>query len=334
MTKRIDIVLFLLLAATLLVGCSHRNTPTEPVTTTNKEITLKTRVSTMLKRLTTVDSNTALQGYDLKIDAYFHGTGTKYLDSKKLHYTGGDPIWQFWSNGEPGSQEHYYWPILGSDYIPAEGDPIHVPSLDFVGFCPYTKPAYIGAPTYAHATGVSFTCDMSTYMTPASQTSMQEYLIAVSNGQTLADQDAHNGVPMEFKHPFALIKFVIAEGSGTAVTVDSIGISDLYTTATCTYDGTDLTWGSHDDAAAMSQDGLNLRVDGTTETLPFMVIPKNYGTKTLTIKGTWTDWSNPLTKNLSAEVNLDWQPGYIYTYTLTVTKYALKVDITRYTEQW
>ena len=326
MTKRIDIVLFLLLAAMLLVGCSHRNDPTEPLTTTKNEITLKTGVTSRIKRIAGIDSNSDLQEKALKIDAYYNGTDTKHINGTKLVYD--TDHWRF--DDGSGNELHYYWPFEGSKT--SSGD--DASTLDFVGFCPFTKPAYIGAPTYAHATGVSFTCDMSTYMTPASQTSMQEFLIAVSNSQTLANQEAHNGVPMEFKHPFALIKFVIAEGSGTAVTVDSIGISDLYTTATCTYDGTDLTWGSHDDAAAMSQDGLNLRVDGTTETRPFMVIPKNYGTKTLTIKGTWTDWSNPLTKNLSAEVTLDWQPGYIYTYTLTVTKYALKVDITRYTEQW
>lgn len=333
MTKIHDIVLFLLLAAGLLVACSHRNDPTDPLTTEKNEILVRSNVVGFMRgnRIQSIDTNTDLQEKDLKIDAYYHDSNTKYLDGKKLHYTGGDPAWVFWSGT---AQEHYYWPILGSEYIPAEGDPISVSSLDFVGFCPYEKPAYIGAPTYAHATGVSFTCDMSSHMTPASQIDMPEYLIAVSNGQTLADQDAHNGVPMEFKHPLALVKFVIADASGTAVTVNSISIADLHTGGTCTYDGTDITWDSYSGTPAdMELTGLSLHVGETTETLPFIVIPFS-GTKTLTVNASWDDWSEVDNKDINTEVTFDWQPGYIYTYTLTVTKYALKVDITRYTEQW
>jgi hypothetical protein len=42
-----------------------------------------------------------------------------------------------------------------------------------------------------------------------------------------------------------------------------------------------------------------------------------------------------VTKDLSADVSFDWEPGYSYTYTLTVTKYALKVETEEtFTEQW
>lgn len=84
----------------------------------------------------------------------------------------------------------------------------------------------------------------------------------------------------------------------------------------------------------MELDDLNLQYGtATTETTPYLVIPKNYGSKTLTVNATWDDWSN-VTMDVSADVDFDWQAGNIYTYNLTLEKYALKVDILKFTEQW
>jgi len=279
-------------------------------------------------RANTIDSNTLLQGQDLKIDAYYHDTETKYLNGAKLHYSSG---WKFWDGS---AQLHYYWPIEGSVYDPSSAN-ITVSSLDFVGGCPFTTPGYV-TPTYSHSTGLSFTCNMSSYMTNTDQASMPEYLVAVLNGQTYSTQtDAGGALPLVFKHPFALVKFVITEGSGTHVQVNSVSIPALYTGATCTYNGSTMSWGSYDEEskAAMTVT-QTLEIGGTTQSTPFIVIPKNYGSKALTVNCTWDDWSD-VTKNLSADVNFDWQPGYIYTYNLTVTKYALKVETEEtFTEQW
>jgi hypothetical protein len=143
---------------------------------------------------------------------------------------------------------------------------------------------------------------------------------------------------MTFKHPFALIKFVIAEGSGTHVQVNSISIAELNTGGTCTFnaDGTASTWSSHSGSATMTITPATPLKYGTssTQTTLLMVIPNNYGSKTLTVNGTWDDWSDVANKNISTDIDINWQPGYIYTYNLTVTKYALKVDIEKFTEQW
>lgn len=324
------IQLLFLLAAGLLAGCSDTNVPEQKKQQT--EIALITGVTGMQRRAATIDNNTALQGYDLKIDAYFHGTYTKYLEDTKLHYTGGDPAWVFWDGSE---QEHYYWPFDGAVYDPS-GANITYTSLDFVGLCPFTKPAYIGTSTYDYATGVSFACDMSSYMTLAEQETMQEYLVAVLNSQTLATQTAAGGsLPLQFKHPLAQIKFVITAASGTHVQIDSISIPGLYTGGSCRYDGTTLSWSDFSGSAAMSQDELDLKY-GTakTETTPFFVIPNNYGTKYLTVKATWDDWDDVTIRNYGTNVNFNWEPGHIYVYNLTLDKYALKVDIQKYTEQW
>lgn len=289
------------------------------------EISVKTNVMGMLSRANTIDSNSELQGQYLKIDAYYHDTETKYLNGVKLHY---DSSWKFWD----GSQVHYYWPIEGSV---AEG-PITVSSLDFVGFCPYAKPAYIGTPTYNHSTGVSFTCDMSSYMTKTAQAEMPEFLVGVLPNQTYATQtDAGGALPLIFKHPFALVKFVINAASGTHVQINSISIAGLYTGATCTYDGSTMSWGSYDDESKATMTiTQTLKIGGTTEGTPFVVIPKDYGIKYLTVNATWDDWSNVTISDYGTDVNFNWEPGHIYTYNLTLDKYGLKVDIEKFTEQW
>ena len=318
-----------LLAAMLLAACNSSDSDDSPVATSQNEIHLTTNVTSMpsATRATTIDNNTELQGCDLKIDAYYHGTETKFLDGKTLHYDAS--AWKFWAGG---AQEHYYWPFDGST-VTIAGSSTVASTLDFVGYCPYEKPAYIDDPTYNHSTGVSFTCNMNDYMTLADQSSMQEFLVSVLPNQTLATQTTAGGaLPMVFKHPFALIKFVITSASGSHVQINSISLSEMKTAGTCTYNGETMSWGSYDGSATMSI-AQTLKNGGTTETTPFVVIPNNYGSKTLTVNATWDDWSN-VTVDVTANVDFNWEPGKIYTYNLTLAKYILIVDTQKYTEQW
>ena len=323
-----------LAAGMLLAGCSKDSgDSTQQVGGEPQEIRVQTNVTSMLKgsRATTINSNSQLQTYDLKIDAYYNGTNEKYLDATKLHYTGGDPTWVFWDGS---AQLHYYWPIDGST-VTIAGNPTTASTLDFVGFCPFDKPAYIGTPTYNHSTGVSFTCDMSSYMTLDDQEDMQEFLVSVLPNQTLAAQTAEGALPMVFKHPLAVIKFTITAASGTHVKINSIKLTGLKTAGTCTYDGTTMDWGEYSGSADMTIT-QELKNGGTTETSNFLVIPNNYDSKYLTVNATWDDWSNTVTiSDYGTNVDFNWQAGYIYTYNLTLDKLGLKVVIeNKYTEQW
>lgn len=310
----------------LLTGCSSDDAP-QPAVGEKSEIAFNADVWRMKEntRVATIDGNPALQTKDIRIDAYPHGTDEAYLSGARLHYDGG--TWKFWDGS---AQQHYYWPFDGSKT--ASG--ATASTLDFVGFCPYTTPGYVSSTAFDSSTGASFTCDMSSYMTSASQAAVSEYLVALTASQTLATQtDAGGAVPMTFRHPFAMVKFAIATASGTTVKINNVSIGGLATSATCGYDGTDLTWSSLSGNAAITA-AEELQVGGAlTETTPLLVIPSDYGTKTLTVNATWTDWSD-VTKDISTDLSFNWQPGYIYTYTLTVTKYALKVDTSKFTEQW
>lgn len=338
MFRYITLSVVLTAALMLLSACSNSDdapTTAAPAETAPQEVLFNANVHRMLDgtRANTIDNNTLLQGQDLKIDAYFHGTNTAYLDSKHLKYD--TDHWRF-DNGS-GTELHYYWPIEGSV---AEG-PITVSSLDFVGYCPFATPGYIASTSYNHSTGVTFTATMPTtevdavnYMTLENQASMQEFLVGVLPNQTYATQTAAGGaLPLQFKHPFALIKFTITAASGTNVQINSISISGLNTSGSCVFNGTTSTWSSLSGSATMTLAQV-LKNGGTTVGTPFVVIPKNYGTKYLTVNATWNDWGNVTITDYGTDVAFNWEPGHIYTYNLTLDKYGLKVDAETFTEQW
>ena len=330
MTKKQYILSFAAaaLTAVLLTGCSGDSasdiSPDPTPSTGKSEIKVNADIWRMMEgtRVTTYDNQAALQtdGH-FTCAVYQANTTTPYINATRVDWNG-STAWEF-TDGK------HYWPATGN--------------LDFFAYMPKagSLPSYITTgPTYAvngtPAPAPYFVCT-NLPMTNAGQEGLQEFIWALTPGQNKASQGA-SGVTMTFKHPFALIKFVIAEGSGTHVQVNSISITELNTGGTCTFNaaGTASTWSSHSGSATMTITPATPLKYGTssTQTTLLMVIPNNYnGSKTLTVNGTWDDWSN-VTKDISTDISIDWQPGYIYTYTLTVTKYALTVDIQKYTEQW
>jgi hypothetical protein len=153
---------------------------------------------------------------------------------------------------------------------------------------------------------------------------LKEFIYALTPDQSKAEQGA-SGVTMTFKHPFARVKFVLSSASGSNVKVNSITIPHLYTGATYTHNSGWAIW--------TGDESLEISGNPATGDTYYLVVPNNYGSKTFTVSATWTDWSS-VTKNISADVTVNWQAGRSYTYTLTLSKYALKVDIDKYTEQW
>ena len=357
MYHRVNFYGLLLTAGMLLAGCSKdsgdsaQQAKQEP-----QEIRVQTNVTNVLKgnRAATIDDNAALQGQNLKIDAYYHDTETKYLDGTKLHYTGGDPTWVFWDGS---AQLHYYWPFEGSTVA---GGSTVASTLDFVGFCPYDKPAYIGDPTYNHSTGVSFTCDMRSYMTNTAQASVSEFLVGLTQNQTYSTQTA-SGVPLSFKHPFARIRFQLA-ASHPNVQINVITFKNLKTGGPCTFSPAgNSSWSSLTGnadlvmtLASKDGDGNYIAADINTfnsypaSELPIggysggahqyddlIVIPQEWNGE-IEVNASWNDWGDtPVAHTVTATIPAaTWQPGYSYTYTFTITLEDLVVNLTDFTEQW
>ena len=320
MTKKQYIISFAAaaLTAVLLTGCSGDSASSiEPEPQDTKTgIKVNADVWRVMEgtRATTYDNQTALQTEgSFTCGVYTENTTTAYVSPTTVNWSSTE--WLF-SDGK------HYWPSSGN--------------LDFFAYMPATKPDYISAVTYAvngtPAPAPYITCaDLPIALTPTDAT--KEFIWALTTGQNKAGQGA-SGVTMNFKHPFARIKFKLSTESGTNVKVNSITIPTVYRDGTCTLTGTGSsavsTWPSLSDNAG------DLVITGnpaTNNDMFYLVIPNNYGSKTLTVNATWSDWSN-VTKNVTASVAFNWVPGYSYTYTLTLSKYALKVDVTKYTEQW
>lgn len=301
---------WLVLAAILLSGCSGDDSPNHANNNNgNKtEIKVNADVRRMMEgtRTTTFDNIAAIKEEgSFTCTAYDEGTTTVNTTSNvdgKVSWNGSN-AWVF------DDGEKHYWPESGN--------------LDFFAYMPAAenlsiKAPYITRPTYTTARQPQFTCDMT-------KTVDKEFIYALTTGQNRDDNIA--GVNMNFQHPFARIYFQLSSASGTAVTINSITISgNFYKTGTCTFDGADSEWSNFGGASALGTLTINT---------PYLVIPYNYGSeKTITVEAVWDEWSNFTTSVTSSPLTINWQAGYSYTYTLTLTKYALKVDTEKYTEQW
>ena len=321
MTKNLKYIALCLLVTLLASACSKDGADGNEVTNRNeakKEIGIKPDVWKMAEatRATTYD-NSALVSSGFKCTAYNAGTATVNTDANinGTSVTWSDSRWVFYG---------------GSRYWPTSGD------LDFFAYAP-TSPSYV-AVTYAvagtpAAAAPHFTCsDLPLSLTPSDAT--QEFIWALTTGQNKADQ-GESGVTMTFRHPFARVKFKRSASSSANVTVNSITIPAIYRDGTCTLTGTGntatSTWSGLDD----NDDGLVITGSpATSDDTFYLVIPNNYGSKTLSVAITWKEWDVEYSETLTAPLTINWAAGYSYTYSLTITKNDLKVDVEKFTEQW
>lgn len=295
--------LLLLITAFVLSACSSDDTNTTPNAANDSEIRFDVGVWNMMEGTrATFYTDAQLQNEGFMCAAYNAGDVTEYISPVEVNWDGDS--WEF----EGGKR---YWPASGS--------------LDFFAYSPQTPPAYISGSTYTTARTPQFTCnDLPTTLTPTDAT--KEFVWALTAGQSKAGQGA-SGVAMTFQHPFARVKFKLSAASGANVTVNRITIPYVCCDGTYTY-GTG--WSSQADN---DQDLVISGNPATNDDAAYLVIPNNYGSKTLTVNATWSDWGTA-TKDVSANVDFSWEAGYSYTYTLTLSKEALIVDVNKYTEQW
>ncbi len=310
-----------LLSAMLLVGCSGDDSPNADPTGDEKEIRLNAEVWQVMEgtRAATYDNSTLTSG-SFKCYAYNDGETSLYLDGLTVSYSAGQ--WSF----DAGRQ---VWPDNVLNFF------AHMPA-DLDGTC-------YSFSSYTEDTPVLTCADLPVTITRGSDATTKELIVAYAPQQDKAGtnsslQPTPGQVALSFKHPFARVRFKLSAESGSNVIVNSITIPAIYRDGTCTFNGLanpqTFTWSSLDD----NDEGLVISApsvgsQATDDGAYYLVIPNNYGSKTFTVSATRTDWSN-VTKDISADVTVNWQAGRSYTYTLTLSKYALKVDIDKYTEQW
>lgn len=318
--------IWLVLAATLLPGCSGDDSPNQANNNNGKdsEIRLNAEVWRVMEgtRATTYDGST-ITSEPFKCYAYNDGGTSPYLDGLTVSYSAGQ--WSF----DAGRQ---VWPDNALNFF------AHMPA-DLTGTCyTFDHEAYdVSSHPYGYSEDCPrIVCTGLHYVINSNNDNSKELIYAYTANQSKAEQGA-SGVTMTFKHPLARVCFKISDASGTAVKINKVTIEDIYHSGTCTFNGTTTTWtptGTQDSDLVVT---CSPEVSSTNNSVgPFLVLPQTFATnRTFTVNATWTDWGN-VTKNVSASVNVgSWQPGYSYTYTFTLSKYALKVDVNdKYTEQW
>ena len=300
----------------LLTACSGSDGDVRDIPapdSNNPEIRLKADVWQMMEgtRATTYDNAAALQGEESGFTCYAYNANSTEVNTdagingSNVKWNSTNSAWEFQDGPDP-----HRWP--------ASGD------LDFFCYMPATAAlstdAYISGITYsatdAPSHTVAFSCDMT-------KTVDKEFVFALTTGQNKSN--AGSGVSLTFLHPFARIRFKLSEASGTSITINSITLGgDYYKTAKYSYNGSTSTWTPSGVQGAFGTCYLDEN---------YLVIPYSYGTQTLTVNATWNEWS-AVTRNVTANVDFNWEAGHSYTYTLTLNEYTLIVDVSKFTEQW
>lgn len=348
---------YVLLALTcLLTACSGGGSsseeldppapdPTPNPTPENQEIKLNANVWNMMEgmRATFYDAGTITSG-SFTASAYVENTTTAYINPTTVNWNSTE--WQ-WSDGK------HYWPASGS--------------LDFFAYMPATKPSYISTITYAvSGTPVPapqfFCADMPMTYNSASPTEgqgsgLQEFVWGVTIGQNKVSQGT-SGVTMKFRHPFARIKFQLS-ASHPDIQINSITFKNLKTGGTCTMNNTGIAdtyyyttsvWssptGSSNFVMTLSGDAATFNTnpasvvpiggysDDAHQFVDILMVPQTWAGE-IEVNASWTEWGEEKNnQTLSATVPTDWDPGYSYTYTFTITKFDLIVNISKFTEQW
>lgn len=300
----------LLSAMILLAGCSGDDSfnGNGNGNENSNAIAFNTNVNGFFSKASTYNSNDDLKTEgSFTCTAYNATTTTPYIDASTVVWNDtekdGANKWQFANGIKHG------WPGASA--------------LDFFAYMPATKPDYITSISYSTARQPQFVCTL-----PTDQSSTKEFVCALATDKTKANSST--GVSMEFKHHFARLRFAMSDASGDNVTINSVTISGIKTTGTCTFNGTTSTWVTSGDDSYVRATAI----DGTT---PYLVIPNTYaaGAITITVNATWTGISNTtVNKTATNNKTITWEPGYSYLFSLKLSGDILIVDTEKFTEQW
>lgn len=336
--RHIGICAVLLTVFVLLASCSGSDgdaaenpaVPTAPTDVDDNSIRFNANVWRMMqgspRRATTYDNQAALQAAGFKCYAYVDGSATQYISGSTVSYA--DSQWSF-DDGK------HYWPMSGA--------------LNFFAHLPATLPSYYSFDPAAYADpgnldGYSedtprIVCTSLPVSLTKGETETKELIVAYAAEQDKAGtnstlQPTAGQVALTFKRPMARVYFRLSAASGTNVTINSVTIAGIKNNGTCVFNGA-----ANPQTTVWTPSGVatNLVVTGSPATgdTPYLVMPQSFAANlTFTVNATWDDWSDE-TKDVSASVAVgSWSPGYSYTYTFTLSKYALTVNSEKYTEQW
>ena len=249
---------------------------------------------TYISNTTTPNFNSTVEYFDYDVDASKHQ-------------------WLFSNNG---TDVKYFWPIETS--------------LDFFACAPsgYNNPSSCGYVTINTATNPpTFTATMPLTNTGSGthQENMKEFMYAYTPGR----DKTQGAVPLQFKHPFAAIKFKVSQ-SHRDLTVQTITIEDISYKGT--FNPSTSAWTSEESGSTVLT--VNKIIPGQVNfggelCGPYLMLPqvnnRDSHKKAVEVKFHWdgnpdTNWtvfdeSNKI-YTITGYITNDWEASKIYTYTL------------------
>lgn len=325
-------MLWILLAAGLLTGCDGREV-TEDIdteTTSDEGIQFEVDMWQMMQsapsRATLITSLSDLQTNGFKCYAYFDGTTDAFIGGSNVNYDNGTSAWSFHDGIV------HYWPNTGAlDFF------AHSPQDLTNTCCTFDYTAYVAETNidgYTEGTPRIVCTGLPTAITSGSDNT-EELMLAYTANQSKGS--VSSAVTLNFVHPFAAIAFTLDESCRSTVTVNSITIAgNIYNKGTCAYNGSTVSWTPSGTTSNFSVTGNPVLSSTSTSNGPYLVLPQTVGSAvTFTVNATWTEWGNPLTTDVSTTVDVGtWAAGTKYTYNLVISKYAITVETSKFTEQW
>ena len=287
----------LLMAAFFMAACSDDFE--NGSNSSNKEITFNTNVNSLASKATTfVNDNSPLKDDvnhksinaegSFTCFAYSAETTDPYYDATKVEYSAS--AWHF-TDGFT-----HYWPGISH--------------LDFFAYMPTTKPAYISSVTYTTARQPQFVCT-GLPTTIVGQAALKEFVCAMAINKN-QENSVPSGVSMQFKHPFAILKFKLDPASSSGVTINWVRIEadedeghGIKTGGTCTIDGTSSTWSSQAAKDVFTWSSLtgDTYIEAKADESPYLVIPNDYSATTMriSVNATWASSISSKTETKTAE---------------------------------
>ena len=154
-------------------------------------------------------------------------------------------------------------------------------------------------------------------------TAQQDILMGYYSGDGKGASAVERTAAIKFYHPLTAVRFKM--GTATDVTINSLKISNIYSSGTVTQAENSFVWSNFGDATSITMSNTPLFVDGTSKLISnieggdntFILIPQNLATKNVTVEITanTTEGNKTFTGTLSTGA---WEAGTVYTYELRI----------------
>lgn len=258
-----------------------------------------------------------------KVYAYYNNTPDIYISGEIVNYSGGASSWvnrQYWPRDKRSLDFFAYMPTnLASTYCSFDPEPYNA-ETNSDGYS-------VGNPRIV-CTNLPMTYN-SASPTDGQGSCLQEFVYAIQSGQSEAFNGT--GVELTFRRPFARITIQLSS-SQEDIHINSITFKGIKNNGICSFDGSTSTWTPSGDAtnfvATLNADYVANNGIGT-----FIMIPQAWAGE-IEVSADWSVWGVLGTHTVTTTVPTSWQAGYNYTYTFTITETDLKVDTSKFTEQW